>query len=248
MQLRIKVVLPLVLLFACVLVRSESMQVYFDSKFSQEVLDFSKGLIGKKFNANVCIPGVEKCKSKRLSQFPLIDKHSPKMIYYRIVGFRQVGQYEDRMILLIETDSNDIILAAEFFFIYDENDFLSRGIFHEVKYNDFKSLKTYLFLLKEYVKSNALSFDEIVSLLDDSGLDLFQKPYMMDPSLVDLRNYRTMAVGFIFEEGSLGARAGLNFMPGASDKYIRVFRGNDNLPVLEYSVNGSYWVSEPKLR
>ena len=228
------------LIFASNLARGDVKQAYYDSKIQQELVEFAENLVGTKFDSSICLPNTIDCENKKTFYYPWSGNQPPERIYYFIKGKRQVEQYKDIFGVLVETDSKSIILETKFVFSYDYDYFMARGI--PPKFIDIKDLKTYFPMLKEYIKIKKLSFDETISFIDNGGLEFYP-----NLSSVGQRFYRTprYPIGDDFYSSSIEHRSGFNFISPNWPDYLRVFRSQDGAVKLEYSNNGSYWVSDP---
>ncbi len=239
MKLGLKFFILLFFIFISPLAKGEITQAYYDSEVQRELVEFGEDLVGTEFNSSICLPNTINCTNKKTFYYPWSGNQPPERIYYFVGGLRQDGQYEDTLLLLVETNSENIVLETKVFFTYDKNGLMRRGI--PPKFIDFRDLKTYFPILKEYIKINKLSFDETISFIDNGGLEFYP-----NLSSVGQRFYRTprYPIGDDFYASSIEHRVGLNFNPNWPD-YLRVFRSQDGAVKLEYSNNGSYWVSDP---
>ncbi len=224
------------------LARGEVTQAYYDSKIQQELVEFAEKLVGTEFDSSICLPNIKKCKNTKFSQFPWTNAIPLERIYYLVRGESHVEQYDDIWVLLVEMNNENIILETKLLFIYDDNDFLSREI--TPRFIDFKDLKTYFPILKEYVRINEFNVDETISFIDNSAL-------VFRPNLSSLgkRAYQTprRPESHNFSPIPIEARAGFSFSHDGTE-YLRVTQSEDGAVKLEYSKNSSHWVSSPTVK
>lgn len=242
MRLGFKILVLVFFLSLGSLARGNNMSIYFDSKVWKELTEFSEGLIGKRYVSNICLPNTKNCRNKRFSHYPWKESQPIERIYYIIYGERDFEQYQDTFVLLVETDAKNIVLDTKLKFGYDRTNFSGRGILPHFSY--FENLKVFFAILREYLKAKNINYDQATMLINESGLELV--PNLSAENQRVYRNPRYLE-GDSFESSSIEARSGFNLNPNWPD-YIRLSRGDDSFPVLEFSNNGTFWVDSPNVK